>query len=121
MNIKRTSRQRRSRRTREHIKRLGVEKSIARLCVIRSARHVLAQVIAPVGGKILAHASSLEKSIKGAAAQTKTDLAKEVGKLLAQRAKEAGIAAVASDRSGYRYHGRIAALIQSARDNGLVV
>lgn len=123
MNKKRTSRFRRARRTREHIKRLGYEKGIARLCVNRSARHIYAQVIAPEGGKILAYACSLEVAIKDAAQgkETKTSLATEVGKLLAQRAKEAGIDAVASDRSGYKYHGRVAALIQSARDNGLVV
>ncbi len=122
MNKKRTARFRRARRTREHIKRLGHEKGIARLCVNRSARHIYAQVIAPQGGKILAYACSLEVAIKDAAqGETKTDLAVQVGKLLAQRAKEAGVDAVASDRSGYKYHGRVAALIQSARDNGLVV
>jgi large subunit ribosomal protein L18 len=123
MNKKRDARVRRSRRTREHIKRLGIETGIARLCVNRSARHIYAQVIAPEGGKILAHACSLEKAIKDGAKgeESKTDLAIQVGKLLAERAKEAGVNAVASDRSGYMYHGRVAALIQSARDNGLVV
>jgi len=122
MNMKKTARLRRARRTREHIKRLGVEKSVARLCVNRSARHIFAQVIAPQGGNVLVCVSSLEKAIKDSTEKaTKTDVAKEVGRLLAQRAKDAGIQSVASDRSGYRYHGRVAALIQSARDNGLVV
>lgn len=123
MNKKRNARVRRSRHTREHIKRLGYETGIARLCVNRSARHIYAQVIAPKDGKILAHACSLEKEVKDGAKgeETKTDLAIQVGKLIAQRAKEVGINAVASDRSGYKYHGRVAALIQSARDNGLVV
>jgi len=123
MNKKRNARFRRARRTQFRIKRLGVEKGVLRLCVIRSARHIGAQVIASQGGKILACASSLEKSIKQArqADQTKTAIAKEVGKLLAERAKEAGIQAVASDCSGYKYHGRVAALIESARENGLVI
>ena len=122
MNKRRNARYRRSRRTREHIKRLGVETGIARLCVNRSARHVYAQIIAPQGGKVLASASSLEKTIKqDVNDETKTDVAKQVGKLLAQRAIDAGINKVASDRSGYKYHGRIAALIQSARDSGLAV
>jgi large subunit ribosomal protein L18 len=123
MNKKRISRFKRARRTREHIKRLGRETGIARLCVNRSARHIYVQVIAPEGGKILAHASSLEKAIKDATKgeETKTDLAKQVGKLIAERAKQAGVNAVASERSGYRYHGRVAALVQSARDHGLVV
>lgn len=123
MNKKRNSRHKRASRTRQHIKRLGAETGIARLCVNRSARHIYAQVIAPEGGKILAYASSLEKAIKDAVSgeSTKTDLAKQVGKLVAERAKQAGISSVASERSGYKYHGRVAALVQSAREHGLVV
>lgn len=123
MNKKIASRYRRSRRTREHIKRLGAETGIARLSVNRSLRHIYVQVIAPEGGKILAHANSLEKAVRDAAnhEDSKTDVAKKVGQLLAQRAKEAGVEAVACDRSGFMYHGRIAALIESVRENGLVV
>lgn len=123
MNKKRIARFRRARSTRERIKRVGLEKGTARLSVCRSGRHIYAQVIAPVGGKILAYANSLEKAIKDGlkGKETKIELAKIVGKVLAERAKEVGVDAVASDRSGYKYHGRIAALIQSARDNGLVV
>lgn len=123
MNKKRIARIRRSRRTREHIKRLGAEKGTVRLCIGRSARHIYAQLIAPEGGKILASASSLEKAVKDAAKgeETKTDFAKQVGKLLAERAKEAGIEAAASDRSGFKFHGRVAALIQSANEHGLTV
>jgi large subunit ribosomal protein L18 len=123
MNKKRNSRFKRASRAREHIKCLGRETEIARLCVNRSARHIYAQVIAPEGGKILACASSLEKTIKDAHGGeiTKTDLAKQVGKLIAERAKQVGVSAVASDRSGYKYHGRVAALVQSAREHGLVV
>lgn len=119
MNKKRVARLRRATRTREHIKRLGRETGIARLCINRSGQHIYAQVIAPTGGKILASASSLEKSIKGEG--TKIELAKKVGKLLAERTQQAGIKAVAADRSGYRYHGRVGALVQSAREHGLVV
>jgi large subunit ribosomal protein L18 len=123
MNKKLISRQRRARRTREHIKRLGYEKGIARLSVNRSLQHIYAQVIAPQGGKILACANSLEKAIReGAnAKESKSDIAKQVGRLLAQRAKEAGVEAVACDRSGFMYHGRVAALIESVRENGLQV
>jgi large subunit ribosomal protein L18 len=121
MNKKRTSRFKRARRTREHIKRLGHETGIARLCINRSTTHIYAQVIAPTGGKILVSASSLEKNVRDAKQGTKTELAKQVGKLIAERAKQAGVEKVASERSGYRYHGRVAALIQSARDHGLVV
>ena len=123
MNETRVARYRRAQSTRQHIKRLGVEKNIARLCIIRSARHIYVQVIAPKGGQILASASSLEKAFRETVktGDTKTDCAKEVGKLLAERVKQIGLASVASDRSGYKYHGRVAALIQSARENGLVV
>lgn len=120
---KRLARERRSQKARHRIKRLGVEKNIARLCVIRSAKHIAVQVIAPEGGRVLAAASSLEKSFKSAeqSKSTKTARAKAVGKLLAERAKKAGLESVASDRSGYKYHGRIAALIESVREHGLVV
>lgn len=123
MNKKRISRYRRARRTREHIKRLGCEKGVARLSVHRSLQHIYAQVIAPMGGKILAHANSLEKGIRdlSGSEDTKSDVAKHVGKLLAERAKAAGIAAAACDRSGFMYHGRVAALIDAARENGLNV
>lgn len=121
MNKKRSARFRRARRTREHIKRLGFEKGIARLCVNRSGRHIYVQVIAPHGGNVLASASSLEKGFRDGASQTKVETAKKVGELIAQRAKEAGVKAVASDRSGFKYHGRVAALIESAREHGLAV
>ena len=123
MNKKRVSRCRRSRRGREKIKRLGYEKGIARLSVHRSLRQIYAQVIAPEGGKILAHANSLEKAITDASngEESKSDIAKKVGKLLAERAKSAGVGSVACDRSGFMYHGRVAALVDSARESGLDV
>lgn len=123
MNKKHISRNRRSRRTREHIKRLGYEKGIARLTVNRSLQHIYVQILAPQGGKVLAYANSVEKAVRDGASgqENKSETAKQVGKLLAQRAKEAGIEAVACDRSGFMYHGRIAALIESVRENGLQV
>lgn len=123
MNKKGISRLRRARGPRAHIKRLGYEKGIARLSVHRSLRHIGAQILAPEGGKVLAYANSLEKAIRDGAKdqETKSETAKRVGELLAQRAKEAGIEAVACDRSGFMYHGRVAALIESVRENGLQV
>lgn len=123
MNKARVARFRRAQKTRHHIKKLGIEKNTARLCIIRSAKHISVQVIAPQGGNVLASASSLEKSFKEGSKSgvTKTERAKEVGKLLAERVKQIGLESVASDRSGFKYHGRVAALIQSARENGLVV
>lgn len=120
MNKKREARFRRARATREHIKRLGVERGMHRLCVTRSMRHIYAQILSPQGGQVLACASTLEKACQGSKA-TKTEQAKRVGQWIAERAKQAGIEKVAADRSGYRYHGRLAALIQAARDHGLVV
>lgn len=123
MNKKRISRYRRARRSREHIKRLGVEKGTARLSINRSLQHIYAQVIAPEGGKVLAYANSVEKTIQDLSKGegTKSEVAKQVGKLLAERAKAAGIDAIACDRSGFMYHGRVAALINAARENGLNV
>lgn len=123
MNKKRISRLRRAQRTRKKIIRLGYETGIARLSVHRSSQHIYAQILAPEGGKVLAHANSLEKAIRDGAKgqETKSETAKQVGKLLAQRAKEAGVEAVACDRSGFMYHGRVAALIGSVRENGLQV
>ena len=117
---KQLARTRRLKKTREHIKKLGIEKGIARLTLHRSNQHIYAQVIAPVGGKVLAAASSLEKSVSGESKDGgKVGVAKSVGKLIAERAKAAGIENVACDRSGFKYHGRIKALADAARENGL--
>lgn len=116
------SRHRRARRTREKIKRMGVEKGVFRLTIHRSLNHIYAQILAPVNGKVLAQASTLELR-KDDAAQSlkKTDLAKRVGKLIAERAKKSGISSVVCDRSGFQYHGRVAALVEAAREDGLTV
>ncbi|MDR1567472.1 MAG: 50S ribosomal protein L18 [Streptococcaceae bacterium] len=87
-----------------------------RLNVFRSNQHIYAQVIDDVAGVTLASASTLDKEISGG---TKTEQAKLVGKLVAERAKEKGIKVVVFDRGGYLYHGRVAELAQAARENGL--
>jgi large subunit ribosomal protein L18 len=91
-----------------------------RLVVTRSSRHITAQVVDDLAGRTLASASSLEADVRSAAASAdKSARAKQVGALLAQRAKDAGIDAVVFDRGGNKYHGRIAALADGARENGL--
>lgn len=109
MNEKKTSRLRRARRTRAKISELKVN----RLCVYRSPRHIYAQIISP-DNRVLATASSLGESKAG-----NVESATQIGKLIAERAKTAGITKVAFDRSGYLYHGRIKALAEAAREGGL--
>ncbi len=116
---KKTSRIRRSRRGRAKIKALGMH----RLCVNRTPRHIYAQIIAPSGSEVLASASSLEKEIKAniSSGGGNVDAAAMIGKIIAERAKSAGIERVAFDRSGYRYHGRVQALAEAAREHGLKI
>ena len=94
------------------------EMEMPRLCVFRSARHIYAQIITPAGDQIQATASSLDESLKGSNGGNVEGAAK-VGTLIAERAKEQGIEQVAFDRSGYRYHGRVKALAEAAREGGL--
>ena len=89
-----------------------------RLAVFRSLNHIYAQVIDDSTGKTLAAASSLEKELR-APGQKKTDEAKVVGRLLAERARSAGIDQVVFDRAGFRYHGRVKSLADAAREAGL--
>jgi len=89
-----------------------------RLAVFRSLNHISAQVIDDTTGRTLAAASSLEKELK-ATKQRKTDEAKTVGRLIAERARSAGVESVVFDRSGFRYHGRVKALADAAREAGL--
>jgi large subunit ribosomal protein L18 len=89
-----------------------------RLAVFRSLNNIYAQVIDDTTGKTLAAASSLEKELK-TAGQKKTDEAKTVGRLIAERARSAGIEQVVFDRAGFRYHGRIKSLADAAREAGL--
>ena len=89
-----------------------------RLAVFRSLNHIYAQVIDDSSGKTLAAASSLEKELRDSS-QKKTDEAKVVGRLIAERAKSAGVGQVVFDRAGFRYHGRIKSLADAAREAGL--
>jgi large subunit ribosomal protein L18 len=89
-----------------------------RLAVFRSLNHIYAQVIDDASGKTLAAASTVEKDLRGTK-QTKSDEAKIVGKLVAERAKAAGVQRVVFDRAGFRYHGRIRSLADAAREAGL--
>jgi len=114
MNAKKQSRLRRATRTRAKLRELKA----VRLCVNRTPRHIYAQVISGEGDQVLASASTLEKDLRGEKTGNVT-AASEVGKLIAQRAKEAGISKVSFDRSGFKYHGRIKALADAARESGL--
>ena len=115
------ARQRRATKVRAKIKRFGVEDGMARLSIHRSTTHIYAQIIAPVGGAILAQASSLELRGKAKLEGGKVGAAKEIGRLIAERAKAAKVEKVACDRSGFKYHGRVAGLVEAAREAGLVV
>ncbi|MCL0102257.1 50S ribosomal protein L18 [Dehalococcoidia bacterium] len=90
-----------------------------RLTVFRSLTQIYAQVVNDTEGHTLTSASSLESETKGKQGNTKTDTAKIVGQLVAQRAKKLGISEVVFDRSGYKYHGRVQALADAAREGGL--
>jgi large subunit ribosomal protein L18 len=89
-----------------------------RLAVFRSLNHIYAQVIDDASGRTLATASTVEKELRSSR-QTKTDEARVVGRLVAERAKAAGVARVVFDRAGFRYHGRIKSLADAAREAGL--
>ena len=89
-----------------------------RLVVTRSARHILAQVVDDTAGRTLVSASTMEKDLRQFAGD-KTARARKVGERIAERAKAAGVSAVVFDRAGHKYHGRIAALADSARAAGL--
>jgi large subunit ribosomal protein L18 len=113
---KKESRLRRARRTRATIKQLSVH----RLCVHRTPRHIYAQIVAPNGEQVVASASTLEAKLKGELKGTgNSAAAAAVGKFIAERGKAAGITEVAFDRSGFKYHGRIKALADAAREHGL--
>ena len=114
MSAKNDSRLRRARRARARMRSQGVN----RLCVHRTPRHIYAQIIAPAGDKVLASASTLDSDLRSGSTGN-AEAAAAVGKLVAERAKAAGIEAVAFDRSGYKYHGRIKALADAARESGL--
>lgn len=114
MSDKKESRLRRARRGRMKMRELGA----VRLTVHRTPQHIYAQVISPAGDRVLATASTLEKDLREGATGN-VDAAAKVGQRIAERAKTAGVTAVAFDRSGYKYHGRIKALADAAREGGL--
>ena len=114
MSAKNDSRLRRARRSRARIRELGMN----RLSVHRTLRHIYAQIIAPAGDKVLVSASTLHSDLHNGATGNFAAAA-EVGKLVARRAMEAGVAKVAFDRGGYKYHGRVKALADAARETGL--
>jgi large subunit ribosomal protein L18 len=117
----RVAQERRRARTRRHArlrKKVSGTPQRPRLVVTRSARHIVAQLIDDVAGHTLAAASSLEADVRATDGDKKARAAR-VGALLAQRAREAGVAAVVFDRGGYLYHGRVAALADAAREGGL--
>jgi len=114
MSDKKLSRLRRARRARAKIRELGA----TRLSIHRTPRHIYAQVIAGDGAKVLASASTLDKDLRSGKTGN-ADAAKAVGALIAERAKAAGITQVAFDRSGFKYHGRVKALADAAREGGL--
>ena len=94
------------------------ELGATRLCVHRSSRHIYAQVIAPDGSQVITQASSLDESLNGGPTGN-VESAKKVGALVAERALGAGVKKVAFDRSGFKYHGRVKALADAAREAGL--
>ena len=113
---KKQSRLRRARQTRVRI----AQQRAVRLVVSRSNCHIYAQIIAPTGDRVIASASTLEADVrKDVPNGGNKAAAAVVGKRIAERAKAAGIEAVAFDRSGFRYHGRVQALAEAARENGL--
>ncbi|MEQ1803472.1 MAG: 50S ribosomal protein L18 [Gammaproteobacteria bacterium] len=113
---KKDSRLRRARRSRAKIRELGV----ARLTIHRTPRHIYAQVIGPDGGTVMAAASTLQKDVRDALDGTgNIAAAAMVGRTIAEKAKAAGVTRVAFDRSGFQYHGRVKALAEAARENGL--
>lgn len=113
---KKNVRLRRALKTRSKMRDLGV----MRLTVHRTPRHIYAQIIAPAGDAILVTASSLDEEFKSSGKNGgNVAAAKQVGNLIAKRAHKAGIKRVAFDRSGFKYHGRIKALADAARESGM--
>ena len=112
---------RRAARMRRHLrvrKRVSGTPARPRLVVSRSARHMVAQVVDDTAGHTLVSASTMEADLRGADGD-KTAHARRVGELIAERAKEHGVSAVVFDRGGHRYHGRVAAVADGAREGGL--
>jgi len=117
MIAKKIARLRRARHTRVTIKRLGAP----RLCVHKTPQHIYAQLIAPNGSQVLASASSVTKEFKEIMTYGgNVKAAAVIGKMIAESAKSVGVTQVAFDRSGFKYHGRVKALAEAAREHGLI-
>lgn len=113
---KKIARLRRAKSTRSHIRGLGVP----RLSVLRTGQHIYAQVFTADGSQVLAAASTVQADVKdGLKSNKNLEAAAKVGRMVAERALKAGVEQVAFDRSGYRYHGRVKALADAAREAGL--
>ena len=113
---KHATRLRRARKTRARIADL----KMVRLCVFRTNSHIYAQVISAEGGEVLTQASTLDAEVRdGLKSGGNIEAAALVGKRIAEKAKAAGVEKVAFDRSGFQYHGRVKALAEAARENGL--
>lgn len=113
---KKLARIRRAQRGRRKIRELGMH----RLCVHRTPKHIYAQIVAPDGGHVIASASTLDKALRAEIGYGgNVSAAVAIGKAIAQRGNAAGITRVAFDRSGFKYHGRVRALAESARESGL--
>ena len=113
---KKEARQRRALKTRRHISELGA----TRLCVHRTPRHIYAQVLSADGAKVVAAASTVEKALRESLVNGgNVEAANAVGKLVAERAVAPGVQEVAFDRSGFKFHGRVKALADAAREHGL--
>jgi large subunit ribosomal protein L18 len=116
MDKKKAARLRRAKKTRAHIRRLGMP----RLTVHRSGRHIYAQVISAEDGSVIAAASTLQKDVRaGLKSTSNKQAATVIGKVVAEKAVAAGIEQVAFDRSGFQYHGRVKELADAAREAGL--
>jgi len=114
MSVKKTARLRRARRSRAKMRELEV----VRLCIHRTPRHIYAQVISKDSAQVLATASTLDKDMRDAGTGN-IDAASKVGSAIAEKAKSVGIDKVVFDRGGYKYHGRVKALAEAAREGGL--
>ncbi len=114
---RKAARLRRAKKTRARIQKLGV----SRMSIHRTPNHIYVQVFAP-NGKVLVSASTLEKIVKSDFSYGGNIIAaKRVGEIIAKRCQEIGVTALAFDRSGFKYHGRIKALADAARENGLPI
>ena len=114
--LKKIARLRRAKSTRSHIRQLGVP----RLSVLRTGQHLYAQLFSSDGSTVLAAASTTQADVREGLKNGKNaEAAAKVGRVIAEKARAAGVDKVAFDRSGYRYHGRIKALADAAREGGL--